>query len=32
MQHSQLHEDATVYGQVRDFIYQPAPAAIVAMR
>ena len=32
MQHSQLHEDVTVYGQVRDFIYQPAGAAIVAMR
>jgi len=32
MQHSQLHEDATVYGQVRDLIYQPAGAAIVALR
>ena len=30
--HSQLHEDATVYAQVRDFVNQPSAAAIVAMR
>jgi triacylglycerol lipase len=32
LQHSQLHEDATVYSQVRDFINQPVAAAIVAAR
>jgi triacylglycerol esterase/lipase EstA (alpha/beta hydrolase family) len=32
LQHSQLHEDATVYAQVRDFVNQPAAAAIVAIR
>jgi triacylglycerol lipase len=32
IQHSQLHEDATVYAQVRDFVNQPTVAAIVAMR
>jgi triacylglycerol esterase/lipase EstA (alpha/beta hydrolase family) len=31
MQHSQLHEDATVYAQVRDFVNQPASAAILAV-
>jgi triacylglycerol esterase/lipase EstA (alpha/beta hydrolase family) len=30
IKHSQLHEDATVYAQVRDFVNQPAAAAIVA--
>jgi triacylglycerol lipase len=30
--HSQLHEDATVYAQVRDWVNQPAPAAVVAAR
>lgn len=28
--HSQLHENATVYAQVRDWVNQPAPAAIIA--
>jgi triacylglycerol esterase/lipase EstA (alpha/beta hydrolase family) len=32
LQHSQLHEDATVYAQVRDFVSQPAAAAVVATR
>lgn len=32
LQHSQLHEDATVYAQVRDFVNQPAAAALVASR
>jgi triacylglycerol lipase len=31
IQHSQLHEDATVYAQVRDFVNQPSPSAIVAI-
>ena len=31
LEHSALHEDATVYAQVRDFVNQPAPAAIVAV-
>ena len=29
--HSQLHEDATVYRQVRDWVNQPAPSAILAV-
>jgi triacylglycerol lipase len=32
LQHSQLHEDTTVYAQVRDFVNQPTPAMIVAIR
>lgn len=32
LQHSQLHEDATVYAQVRDFVNQPTAALIVAVR
>jgi triacylglycerol lipase len=32
LQHSQLHEDATVYGQVRDWMTQPTGAAILAAR
>ena len=32
LQHSQLHEDATVYVQVRDFVNQPAAAAVVVSR
>jgi triacylglycerol lipase len=32
LQHSQLHEDATVYAQVREFVNPTTPAAIVAMR
>jgi len=32
LQHSQLHEDATVYGQVRDFVNQPTAAVVVASR
>jgi triacylglycerol lipase len=32
LQHSQLHEDATVYAQVRDFVNQPGAAAILASR
>ena len=32
LQHSQLHEDATVYGLVRDFVNPPAAAAVVAVR
>ena len=32
MQHSQLHEDPTVYAQVRDFVNQPAASAILAIR
>ena len=30
LQHSQLYEDATVYAQVRDYVNQPAAAAVVA--
>jgi triacylglycerol lipase len=30
--HGQLHEDATVYAQVRDFVNQPAPALFIAAR
>ena len=30
MQHSQLHEDATVYAQVREWVNQPSPALIIA--
>jgi len=30
--HSQLHEDAAVYAQVRDFVNQPVAAAMVASR
>jgi len=32
LQHSQLHEDVTVYAQVRDFVNQPAAAAVLAVR
>lgn len=32
IQHSQLHEDATVYAQVRDFVNPATPATIVAIR
>jgi len=32
LQHSQLHEDATVYTQVRGFVNQPASAAFIASR
>jgi triacylglycerol lipase len=32
LQHSQLHEDATVYAQVRDFVNPPPPSAVVAVR
>jgi triacylglycerol lipase len=28
--HSQMHQDATVYAEVRDYVNQPAPAAIIA--
>jgi triacylglycerol lipase len=31
MQHSQLHEDATLYDQVRGFVNQPTAAAILAL-
>ena len=30
--HSQLHEDATVYGQVKNWVNQPSASAVVAMR
>jgi len=30
LQHSQLYQDATVYGQVRDWVNQPAAAAVLA--
>jgi triacylglycerol lipase len=30
MKHSQLHEDSTVYAQVRDWVNRPATAALVA--
>jgi triacylglycerol lipase len=32
LQHSQLHEDATVYAQVRDWMTQPTGAALIAAR
>ena len=28
--HSQMHQDATVYAEVRDHVNQPAPAAVIA--
>jgi triacylglycerol lipase len=31
LQHSQLYEDATVYAQVRDWVSQPVPAAVIAL-
>jgi triacylglycerol lipase len=30
LQHSQLYQDATVYAQVRDWVNQPAAAAVLA--
>ena len=32
LQHSQLHQDATVYAQVREWVNQPSPAAVIAAR
>ena len=32
IQHSQLHEDATIYSEVKEFVNPTTPAAIVAIR